>query len=89
MKFKAAVVVTLKESVLDPQGVTIKEALHHMRYNQIESVRLGKFVEISLDASSAENAEKLVHETCRKLLVNQVIETYKLQALSPVSQKEA
>ena len=82
MEFKLNVVVTLKGSVLDPQGVTIKEALHHMNYDQVKDVRLGKFIEMTVEAKTSEEAQQLAHETCKKLLVNQVIETYSLTLVS-------
>ncbi|MEW6536304.1 MAG: phosphoribosylformylglycinamidine synthase subunit PurS [Candidatus Auribacterota bacterium] len=78
MDFKVTIVVTLKPSVLDPQGTTVTEALHHMGYNNVSDVRMGKFMEVSVQASSEKAAEQQAHEICKKLLVNPVIETYRL-----------
>lgn len=78
MDFIITIVVTLKPSVLDPQGTTVKEALHSMGYGGVCDVRMGKFMELKISASSKEAAEKQAHEICKKLLVNPVIETYKL-----------
>jgi len=79
MNFTANVVVTLKPSVLDPQGTTVKEALHHMGYNEVGDVRMGKFMELNVNAKSKKSAEEQVNEICKKLLVNPVIETYTVE----------
>ena len=89
MEFKLNVVVTLKQSVLDPQGVTIKEALHHMQYDQVKDVRLGKFIEMTINANTAESARNLAEQACKKLLVNPVIETYSLTSVLPVGEVSA
>ena len=78
MDFNITIVVTLKPSVLDPQGNTVTEALHSMGYHDVGDVRMGKFMELKLSASSKEKAETQAHEICMKLLVNPVIETYRL-----------
>lgn len=74
----AKVNITLKESVLDPQGQTVMKALNGMGEKTVQDVRVGKYVEIRLDSSSPDNAEKEAHRICEKLLVNQVIESYTL-----------
>ncbi len=84
MEFKVNIVVTLKPSVLDPQGNTMKEALHSMGYNNVDDVRTGKFMELLIKAESEEKAIEQTHEICNKLLVNPVIETYQLD-VTPVS----
>ncbi|MDX9702975.1 MAG: phosphoribosylformylglycinamidine synthase subunit PurS [Candidatus Auribacterota bacterium] len=78
MEFVANIVVTLKPSVLDPQGNTVKEALHSMGYNSVEDVRMGKFMELTISADSEQKALDLAHDVCNRLLVNPVIETYTL-----------
>ncbi len=78
MEFVANIVVTLKPSVLDPQGVTVKEALHSMDYHAVEDVRMGKFMELTIKADSEQQALDQAHEVCKRLLVNPVIETYTL-----------
>lgn len=82
MEFKINIVVTLKSSVLDPQGTTVREALHHMGYSVVQDVRMGKFMELKISAESKEKAENQAHEICKKLLVNPVIETYQLEVKS-------
>ncbi len=75
----AKVVVTLKKSVLDPQGVAVKGALDHMGYKDVKDVRLGKYVEVKLEGNDAKKAEQQLKEMCDKLLSNPVIEEYKYE----------
>jgi phosphoribosylformylglycinamidine synthase len=77
--FLARVYVTLKPTVNDPQGLTIKGALHSLGYADIESVRAGKYLEIRLHAGDRNAAEAQVGEMCRKLLANPVIEDFRFE----------
>ncbi|MGV3666046.1 MAG: phosphoribosylformylglycinamidine synthase subunit PurS [Leptospira bouyouniensis] len=76
--FVAKINVTLKESVLDPQGQTVLRTLHDQGKGQIQDLRVGKYIEIKLNASSLKEAEEIAKGICESVLVNQVIETYKL-----------
>ena len=78
---KAKVTVMLKEGVLDPQGEAVKHALNSLKYNKVESVRQGKVLEIRLDETSRERANKNVQEMCEKLLANTVIESYEIEII--------
>ena len=75
----AKVVVTLKKSVLDPQGVAVRNALASMGYGSIADVRMGKYLEVRVAGSDAQKAEKEIREICEKLLANPVIEEYKFE----------
>lgn len=75
---KANVTVNLKKSILDPQGSAVEKALKGMNY-PVESVRIGKFMEVVLDESDKAKAEEIMHEICRKLLSNPVIEEYSFE----------
>jgi len=77
---KAEVVVTLKKSILDPQGSAVEKALRSMGYS-VESVRIGKFMEVALPEEARENAGAILEEICQKLLANPVIETYRFQVV--------
>ena len=79
MKF--SVTVTLKEDVLDPQGKVVKNTLVNMGMTNLKSIRQGKHFEIEVDESDHAVAEKKVDEMCRKLLVNLIIEDYKINKL--------
>ncbi len=75
--YNAKVYVTLKESVLDPQGQAVKESLHSLDYHKVTDVRIGKYMELQLDAANAVEAESVVEEMCQKLLANPVIEKFR------------
>ena len=76
---KARVFVTLKPSVFDPQGHTISDALHSMGYTGIGDVRQGKYFELELNSSTADQARALASEVADKLLANPVIESYRVE----------
>ena len=78
---KARVVVTLKKSVLDPQGLAVGRALGSLGFNEVKDVRLGKIIEIDLDARDAAEAKKRVQDMCEKLLANTVIEEYRVEEI--------
>ncbi len=76
---RAKVYVTLKRGVLDPQGETVRGALETLGFAEVQDVRIGKFMVITLNAVSREDATKSVEEMCKKLLANPVIEDYRLE----------
>jgi len=71
--------ITLKNGVVDPQGITIKGALESLGYQGIANIRLGKYMQMELNSRSREEAEKDIEEMCGKLLANPVIENYKYE----------
>ncbi len=75
--YLAKVYITLKPTVNDPQGLTIKGALHNLGFNTVEDVRAGKYLEIKIGQDDIEKARNLTDEMCRKLLANPVIENYR------------
>jgi phosphoribosylformylglycinamidine synthase len=77
--FTARVYVSLKPTVNDPQGLTIADGLRSLGFAEVEGVRAGKYIEIRLDADSAEAARGRVDAMCDKLLANPVIETYRFE----------
>ena len=77
--FLARVYVTLKPTVNDPQGLTIRGGLHSLGFDAVDSVRAGKYIEIRVDSEDREQAETQVTEMCRKLLANPVIEDFRLE----------
>ena len=76
--FKVKVFVTLRESVLDPQGNAVKNSLHSMSYTEVQEVRIGKYLELTI-AETNRNLDELVKEMCEKLLANTVIEDYRYE----------
>ena len=73
----AQVYVTLKPVVNDPQGLAIRDGLHHLGFGSVKSVRAGKYIEVWLDEPDKAAAEARVTEMCRKLLANPVIEDFR------------
>lgn len=76
---KATVYVTIKENVLDPQGKTVQGALQSLGYAEVQSVRIGKYMEIELDTADQTQAESQLTAMCEKLLANTVIEDYRFE----------
>lgn len=80
MAKKARVFVTLKRGVLDPQGSAVNRALHAMGYGEVSDVRLGKYIEVTLDEKAPEAEERRrLEEMCKRLLANTVIEDYRIE----------
>ena len=75
---RVSAIITLKKEVLDPQGKVIKNALDSMGFNNINEIRQGKYFEINIDEIDKKKAEDPVENMCKKLLVNLVIEDYKI-----------
>ncbi|MDD5455093.1 MAG: phosphoribosylformylglycinamidine synthase subunit PurS [Candidatus Ratteibacteria bacterium] len=68
--------ITLKKTVSDPQGLTIKHALESLGYQNLQEVRVGKLVTITLNSEDKKKAKQKINEMCRKLLANLIIEDY-------------
>ncbi|EEG77408.1 phosphoribosylformylglycinamidine synthase subunit PurS [Dethiobacter alkaliphilus] len=74
--WKAEIKVLLKQSVLDPQGQAVEKALGSLGYGNVEDVRIGKYLEVTVAGADRAAAEAQVHEMCERLLTNTVIEDY-------------
>ena len=79
MKF--SVTVTLKKDVLDPQGKVVENTLKNMGMIDLKSIRQGKHFEIDINENDFKEAEKKINDMCRKLLVNLIIEDYKISKI--------
>ena len=75
----ARVIVTPKPVVNDPQGITVKQGLASLGFREVSDVRIGKYIEVSLDVSSEHEARQRVDEMCRQLLANHVIEDFRYE----------
>ena len=75
---KAKVTVSLKNGILDPQGKAVEHSLHSLGFDDVKSVRIGKFIELELDATDEEEAGKKLEDMCKKLLSNPVTENYRI-----------
>ena len=78
---KYSVTVTLKKDVLDPQGKVVENTLKNLGMNSLGSIRQGKYFEIDIDEKDEITAEKEINQMCKKLLVNLIIEDYKIDKL--------
>jgi len=76
---KAIVTVMLKDGVLDPQGKAIGQALHGLGFVQVGDVRAGKIIELELAETDAQAAKAAAEDMARKLLANQVIESFRVE----------
>jgi phosphoribosylformylglycinamidine synthase len=81
MMTKAKIRVELKNGVLDPQGVTIKNALVDMGYTEVNEVRSGKTFDLEIDSDDREGVRARLDEMCQKLLANPVIEQYDIEVI--------
>ncbi|MGZ9586541.1 phosphoribosylformylglycinamidine synthase subunit PurS [Paenibacillus marinisediminis] len=77
--FKAKVYVTTKANVLDPQGSAVQQALHTKGYGAVEEVRIGKYMELTLDTDNRAEAEAMLEKMCNQLLANTVVEDYRYE----------
>ena len=77
MRYLARVYITLKPTVNDPQGITVLGALKNLGFASSASVRVGKYLEVGLDADSEPEAREQVDAMCKTLLANTVIEQYR------------
>jgi phosphoribosylformylglycinamidine synthase PurS subunit len=77
---RVKIFVSLKNGVLDPQGKAIERSLHTLGYPEVQEVRMGKYLELNIEASSSRAAaESRIREMCDKLLANPVIEDYRFE----------
>ena len=82
---KVKIYVTLRESVLDPQGTAVKSSLHAMNYHEVQDVRIGKYLEVTI-APSDRPIDEVVKEMCEKLLANTVIEDFEYEVEEAITQ---
>ena len=80
-KLKFSVTVTLKKDVLDPQGKVVQNTLINMGIDSLQNIRQGKYFEIEINEKDDDSAKQKVDEMCKKLLVNLIIEDYKISKI--------
>ena len=80
-KLKFSIIVTLKKEVLDPQGKVVQNTLNNLGMGNLKDIRQGKYFEIEIDEIDQNLAEKKVTQMCEKLLVNLIIEDYKINKI--------
>lgn len=77
--YQAKIYVTLKPTVNDPQGLTVKGGLHNLGFDEVHSVRVGKFIEIRLDETDISRADEQIRRMCDNLLANPIIENFRFE----------
>ena len=85
ISYIARIKVTLKELVNDPQGLAVEDGLKTLGFEEINNVRIGKYIEINLNAPNEEIAREQLKEMCKKLLSNIVIENYEFELEQTIS----
>ena len=75
--YHAQIYVTLRPSVLDPAGTAVQSGLHHMGFDTVEHVRIGKYIQITVSAADEASARDQLDQMCDQLLTNPVIENYR------------
>tara|TARA_B100001758_G_C18402118_1_gene609652 strand:- start:772 stop:1023 length:252 start_codon:yes stop_codon:yes gene_type:complete len=76
MKFKAEIDVMPLKSLLDPQGKAVSASMKNVGLAEIKNVRIGKHITLEVEALSKENASDMINEACKKMLCNQIMESY-------------
>lgn len=79
MKFKAEIDVMPLDALLDPQGKAVTSSMKNIGLDSIEGVRVGRHVRLFVEADSQTSAEGMVDDACKKLLANQIMESYTFQ----------
>lgn len=79
--FTAKIKVTLRKTILDPQGKTVEHSLYSLGYDKVSNTRIGKYIEMKVNVNSKEEAAVIVEESCRKLLSNPVMEDYEFEII--------
>lgn len=83
-EFAVDIVVTLRPVINDPQGLSVRAGLRSLGFEEVRSARVGKFVELIVEAGDAEAARERVAAMCERLLRNPVIEDYRIDALRAI-----
>ncbi|MCH8122844.1 MAG: phosphoribosylformylglycinamidine synthase subunit PurS [Bacteroidetes bacterium] len=83
--YKARINVTLRQSILDPQGKAAHHALSQLGFDHVDEVRIGKHIELSIDAESEDSAAEVARQACEKLLANPVMEDYSVD-IEPIEE---
>jgi phosphoribosylformylglycinamidine synthase subunit PurS len=79
MKFRAEIDVMPLKALLDPQGKAVTASMKNLGLPEIENIRIGKHITLEIEAASKDEANKKVEEACKKLLANQIMESYSIR----------
>ncbi|GAC1457803.1 MAG: phosphoribosylformylglycinamidine synthase subunit PurS [Chamaesiphon sp.] len=84
--YQAQIYVTLRPSVLDPAGTAVQSGLKHLGYDNVEQVRIGKYIRVKLSAADEDAAREQLDQMCDRLLANTVIENYQFDLVEVATQ---
>ncbi len=85
-KYRAKIWVTLRTSVLDPAGVAVESGLSHLGYDNVEQIRIGKYIELLITTKNEKEANQQLNAICDQMLANPVIENYRFELIEVESQ---
>jgi phosphoribosylformylglycinamidine synthase len=85
-KYLAKIFVTLRPSVLDPAGVAVQSGLKQLGYDNVEQVRIGKYIEVTIVSPDETRARQNLDRICDQMLANPVIENYRFELIEVESQ---
>ena len=74
--FHSKVLVTLKKSILDPQGKAVEQGIHSLGFESVSNVRIGKYIEMDIDTDLPDEAERMTKQISEKLLANLIMESF-------------
>jgi len=77
-KYSAKIYITLREGILDVQGKTVEHALHSISFDKLSDLKIGKYVRLTAEAESIDNARKIIDDACKQLIANPIIEDYQI-----------
>lgn len=76
MVYTAKIFITLRKTILDPQGKAVEHSLHSLGFNSIQNTRIGKYIELNVESENEKDASNIVEQSCIKLLANPVMEDF-------------
>ena len=79
--FTSKINISIRKTILDPQGKVVEHSLKSLGFTSIEDTRIGKYIELKINAESKEEAERISKEACDKLLANPVMEDYSFDVI--------
>ena len=79
--FIAKINITIRKTILDPQGKAVEHSLKSLGFDSIEDTRIGKYIELKINVKTKEEAMKISEDACKKLLANDVMEDYSMQII--------
>lgn len=79
--FTVKINISLRKTILDPQGKAVEHSLKSLGFDSIEDTRIGKYIELKINTKTKKEAEKISDKACRKLLANPVMEDYSFEVI--------